>query len=164
MHRPIRAAVAVVGLSLILAGLAGPVLAVDRWVTMIANDYRPGVVTIEVGDRVTWVNDDDVPHDAVGNGWSTSLLTTGDSDSVRFGRAGRYAYRCSIHPEMRGAVLVRTSGGLGTVPPTDTIAAPDATGQSDGWLRSVPVIAGLVLLAVAVHGLRPRRSAGPPAD
>jgi plastocyanin len=127
---------------LALASAWGTALAADKFVTMYANDYLPGVVTINAGDSVTWVNDDDVPHDAVGNGWSTSLLSMGDSEAVTFRRAGRYAYRCSIHPAMRSAVVVRGASGGATVPPTDTnIAAvrPDPSGS--------PLIVPLLLLS-----------------
>lgn len=115
-----------------LASPWGTALAADKFVTMYASDYLPGVVTINVGDTVTWVNDDDLPHDAVGRGWSTTLLGKYDSDTVTFRRAGRFPYRCSIHPAMRSAVVVRgAAGGSGaTVPPSDsdvTAIGPDAS-------------------------------------
>ena len=159
MRERVRRLAIAFGLALFaLASLGSPTLAVDKWVTTYANKYLPGVVTINVGDTVTWVNDDDVPHDAVGNGWSTSMLGQYDSDSVTFRRAGRYPYRCSIHPEMRSAVVVRGASGGATVPPTDTAAS--TTDRSDPpapWL-AVPVvlIAGSALLLALVWPRRGR--------
>jgi plastocyanin len=121
--------------------IVAPVIAADRHVTMSDNTYRPAVVTINAGDTVTWRNDDPVPHDAAGNGWSTSLLDDGASDSVTFRRSGRYAYRCTIHPQMRGTVVVRALSGGATVPPTDvdvTAVRPDPWGS--------PLILPLLLL------------------
>ena len=153
MIRPSRRLLlATLGVIVLLGAIAVPALAADKWVTMYANEYRPGVVTINVGERVTWVNDDDVSHDAVGNGWSTSMLGYYESDSVRFLRAGRYPYRCSIHPQMRSAVVVRGSSGggsLATVPPTDTVVTPEPAGTSDAWLP-----AGIAaVLAVTIGSL-----------
>jgi plastocyanin len=124
-----------------LASPWGTALAADRFVTMYASDYLPGVVTINVGDSVTWVNDDDLPHDAVGNGWSTTLLGKYDSDTVTFRRAGRFPYSCSIHPAMRSAVVVRGTAGGATVPPTDA----DVTATRPGPSGS-PLILPLLLL------------------
>jgi plastocyanin len=166
----LRAALAVVGVALIVGSLAGPALAADKFVTMYANEYRPGVVTINVGDTVTWVNDDDVPHDAVGNGWRTEILGYFAQDSVRFSRAGRFPYYCSIHPEMRSAVIVRGAGGgsgggpRATVPPTDTVLDLK-TGRGSG-VAVVPIllVGGAALVALAVLGLRPQRAVRPPTD
>ena len=149
--------------SLALASPWGTALAADKWVTTYANEYRPGVVTINVGDTVTWVNDDDVPHDAVGNGWSTSLLAKGDSDAVTFRRAGRYPYSCSIHPQMRSAVIVRGAVGGATVPPTDTRIAAGPAGPVASWVVApVILLAGSGLLLVLVWPRRGRRADDPP--
>ncbi len=153
----LRLAIAV---GLVLLALAIPwstALAADKFVTTYANEYRPGVVTINVGDSVTWVNDDDVPHDAVGNGWSTSMLTKGDSDSVTFRRAGRYPYTCSIHPQMRSAVLVR--GSAGTVPPTDTVVTQavrtDLPGSWGAVAAALIAGCGLLLMLAWPRRIRP---------
>lgn len=145
---------------LALFALASPwstALAADKTVTMYASKYLPGVVTINVGDTVTWVNDDDLPHDAVGNGWSTSLLGQYDSDSVRFRRAGRFAYTCSIHPQMRSAVIVRGAAGGATVPPTDATVVLEHRDAAGSWV-TVPLIliAGSTLLLALVWERRSR--------
>lgn len=133
-----------------------PAVAADRRVTMSGNAYRPPVVTINAGDSVTWRNDDAVPHDAAGNGWSTSLLTTGGSDAVTFRRAGRYAYLCTIHPGMRGTVVVQGARGGATVPPTDADSPSTVRTDPPGSWVAVPLvlIAGSALLMALI---RPRR-------
>lgn len=159
MRERVRRLVVAAGLAVFtLAGPWGTALAADKFVTMYANEYRPGVVTINVGDTVTWVNDDDVPHDAVGNGWSTSMLTNGDSDGVTFRRAGRYAYRCSIPPQMRSAVVVRGAAGGATVPPSDTtVPGPDAADPPTLWVTvALVLIAGSGLLLALVWRRRGR--------
>ena len=150
-----RLALAGAGALLLLAFSVGPSIAVDKWVTMYNSTFLPGVVTIEPGDIVTWVNDDDLPHDAAGTGWSTSLLLKGDSDSVTFSRAGTYRYTCTIHPQMRSAVVVRAGGSA--APPTNT--APEAPAASSGP-AVIAVVAVLVAAAVAFY-LTIRRTARP---
>jgi hypothetical protein len=116
-------------------------------------------VTINSGNKVTWVNDDDVQHDAVGNGWSISLLGYDESASVRFNRAGTYRYHCSIHPAMTGTVRVLGAGGVGTAPDTDM--DPDEPRQDGGWPAQLLAVLGIAMLAgtSVVDRLLRRRSA-----
>ena len=144
-ERSLRLAIAAGLAIVVLAGAWGTAVAADRRVTMDGNAYHPATVTINAGDTVTWRNDDTAPHDAVGNGWSTSLLTTGRSDAVTFRRAGRYRYTCSIHPEMRGTVVVRGGAGA-TVPPTDASAATMRPEASASVTVPLLLLAGSALL------------------
>jgi plastocyanin len=131
------------------AFLAGPSVAVDKWVTMYANEYRPASVTVNRGETVTFVSDDDVPHDAVGRGWSTPILNKGDSYALRFSAVGTYRYTCTIHPEMSGRIVVQAAGGSGaTTPPTD-LAAPAAPAASTNDAGSAIVVASLAASAAA---------------
>jgi plastocyanin len=143
-----RAGLGVAAAALLSLAAASAAVAVDKHVTMYDSQYLPaGPTRIEPGDTVTWVNDDDLPHDAAGSGWATPLLMQYDSASVTFENAGTYPYSCTIHPEMRGTVIVAAAssggGGGGGTPPTDTVApaAGDAAGIS-------PVGLGLALSAV----------------
>jgi plastocyanin len=148
-HLPRRLLYASLLAILAIAAAAGPSMAADKTVTMDANAFLPpGPVTIEVGDMVTWVNDDDVSHDAVGNGWSTPLLANGESHAVTFQEAGTYAYLCSIHPDMTGSVVVRAASS-GGAPPTDTVLPARATEPGGGGIGSAISVA---LVAVAAAG------------
>lgn len=68
--------------------------------------YGPEEVHVPLDRSVTWVNEDDAPHTATGDGWDTGVLTTGEAGTVRFDRAGRHEYRCELHPTMTGTVIV----------------------------------------------------------
>jgi plastocyanin len=162
MHRfKVRLPIAVAGALLVLAALAGPSIAVDKWVTMHDMQYKPPAPTvIRVGDTVTWVNDDDVPHDAVGSGWGTPLLGYGDSHAVRFIQAGTYRYTCTIHPQMSGRVLVQgAGGGLPTVPPAD-MAPAAAAGQTSDVAPAVLTILAAGAVAFGLAFRRGRRAGG----
>lgn len=69
--------------------------------------YSPRTVTIDAGERVTWVFDDgSIPHDVKGDGFDSPTRTDGEW-SRSFATPGTYDYRCSLHPYMKGTVEVR---------------------------------------------------------
>jgi len=72
--------------------------------------YAPSTLTVPAGTTVTWVNQDDVPHNVVsteGNTLKSSLLDTDQKFAYTFDKAGTYPYYCSIHPKMIGKVVVQ---------------------------------------------------------
>ncbi len=77
--------------------------------------YIPADVTINVGDTVTWRNDDSAAHtvtsgtvgsDDVGSNFDSSLFMSGAEFSHTFDAAGEYPYFCLVHPWMTGKVQV----------------------------------------------------------
>jgi plastocyanin len=68
--------------------------------------YHPGTLRIKAGTKVTFVNKDSGLHNAVGKGFSTATLHSGQSGSITFKKKGTFAYHCTIHPEMHGKVIV----------------------------------------------------------
>ena len=57
---------------------------------------QPPTITIDVGDSVTWTNNDDVDHTATGSGFDTSTITSGGGTAkVTFDTAGTFAYACT---------------------------------------------------------------------
>lgn len=65
--------------------------------------------TVAVNGSVTWKNLDGEPHTvvAVDGQFRSPALDQGDSFTFRFTRPGVYRYVCSIHPQMRGTIVVR---------------------------------------------------------
>jgi plastocyanin len=70
--------------------------------------YDPDPVTVQVGGKVTWLNQDSAPHTATADDGSfdTGTLEEGKLKSETFKRAGTYPYICEIHPDMHGTVEV----------------------------------------------------------
>lgn len=75
--------------------------------------YAPDTftVTLASGGKVTWRNDDGgvqhtVRDTATAPTFDTGIITGGDTASIVFGAIGQYAYRCGIHPGMRGLIIV----------------------------------------------------------
>jgi LPXTG-motif cell wall-anchored protein len=86
-------------------------------VTIKDFSFGPASVTVNAGESVTWTNQGPTKHSATaGDGsFDTGLLAKGKSASHTFGKAGTFAYVCSIHPNMHGTVRVvaASSGGGG---------------------------------------------------
>jgi len=74
--------------------------------------FDPTSLTVMTGTTVTWVNEDSVPHTVVsGEGdpavFSSAPIPAGGSYTFTFTAPGTYQYICSIHPSMKGTVIVQ---------------------------------------------------------
>lgn len=73
--------------------------------------FTPAELTVNVGDQVTWVNHDDMPHNVVSTKPDKTLhskaIDTDESFSFTFTSAGTYEYLCSIHPHMKARIIVK---------------------------------------------------------
>ena len=70
--------------------------------------FGPQTLTVRAGAIVTWVNDDEEPHNvtASDHSYRSPLLNTGARVSHRYDTPGQYAYFCSLHPHMTGRIVV----------------------------------------------------------
>ena len=71
--------------------------------------FDPATVTIKVGESVTWTNQDSTNHTVIAdNGeFESSDLDQDATFTFKFDKAGTFPYHCSIHPTMKGTVLVQ---------------------------------------------------------
>ncbi|MGI8460626.1 MAG: cupredoxin domain-containing protein [Solirubrobacterales bacterium] len=89
----------------------------DVAVTIEDFEYRPDPVTVEPGEEVTWTNRDSAQHTATAEGkgdFDTGLLEDGQRGTVPFNEEGSFAYICTVHPDMKGKVVVRAGGSGGS--------------------------------------------------
>lgn len=96
--------------------------------------YNPTPLTVQPGTRVTWTQQDSVPHTVTsgvprasnaGSIFSQSLNTVGATFTFAFTDPGTYQYFCTYHLEMVAEVVVPGPGGQISAPPTP--AAPQVT-------------------------------------
>jgi plastocyanin len=79
-------------------------------VTVADMAFSPASVTVALGQRVTWTFEDSVSHTTTSDGfWDSGSRSAGATYSRAFTSAGTFAYRCTIHPMMRGKVAVPVS-------------------------------------------------------
>jgi amicyanin len=71
--------------------------------------FSPQNIIIQVGDTVTWTNQDSAPHTVTSDSGSeldSELLSQGQSYSHTFNDPGTFEYHCTPHPFMIGTVTV----------------------------------------------------------
>lgn len=79
-------------------------------VSMTRKLFTPSQISIGRGQNVTWHNDDTATHTVVvdqGKGPSSGDIVPGSSFSYMFTGNGSYQYHCTIHPSMRGTIVVK---------------------------------------------------------
>ena len=70
--------------------------------------FEPTSLTVPAGTTVTWTNRDEEPHTVAASDGSfhSPGMGTGATFTHTFSTAGTFDYVCSIHPMMRGTVVV----------------------------------------------------------
>jgi plastocyanin len=68
--------------------------------------YNPPSVQISTGDTVKWTNMDSTAHTVTGSIFKSGNINKGQSYQFQFTKPGTYSYTCSIHPTMKGTVIV----------------------------------------------------------
>lgn len=103
-------AAALVTMTLAVSLVCGAGAAADFTVVQKDKAFSVRQITITVGDRITFVNDDRVSHDVYSETKGSEfdvLQKPGNSHPVRFLQPGTVEVQCAIHPVMRLEVQVR---------------------------------------------------------
>lgn len=70
--------------------------------------YKPKTLRVNRGTTVVFVNRDSTTHTATRAGsFDTGRIRPGRRAAVRFRKRGVFVFHCTIHPFMRGKVVVR---------------------------------------------------------
>ena len=104
-----KAFMALVAMSAIPFLMSSAADAADITVKIDNFAFAPAEVTVHPGDTITWVNSDDIPHTVVSQPIGTFRSRPLDSEdrySFKFEKAGSYDYFCSLHPHMKGRIVV----------------------------------------------------------
>ena len=109
---------AVAALTLVAAAATfspAPARAAQHAVDISDSAFAPGVITVSVGDTITWTNRDDDPHTvtSVDGAFDSGRLDPGQSWSMKVTKAGTFEYRCDFHSDMHGTLVVRGGDGGG---------------------------------------------------
>jgi amicyanin len=100
-------AAAAISLPVISAAAPDSKLEIDNFA------FSPERITVKAGSTVTWLNADDTPHTVASSAkmFKSKALDTNDSFSFTFTTPGVYEYFCSLHPYMKGTVVVEGTSG-----------------------------------------------------
>jgi plastocyanin len=82
---------------------AGPTVKIQNFM------FNPSSLTVKPGTKVTFIQEDSVPHNATATGalaFHTPTMTQGQKYTVTFTKPGTYNYICTIHQYMHGTIVV----------------------------------------------------------
>ncbi|MBV4458934.1 cupredoxin family copper-binding protein [Pseudomonas sp. COR58] len=96
-----------------LLAVVGLMLSMPAWAQDVKIDIKafmfgPKDLTVAVGTKVTWVNDDQIPHTVAEThkAFRSGALDTDDTFSWVFDTPGEFDYFCVLHPQMIGKIVV----------------------------------------------------------
>jgi plastocyanin len=71
--------------------------------------FVPATLDVAKGTSVTVTNDDTTTHTATADdgGFDTGDVNPGSSKTITLDKPGTYAYHCTIHPFMKGTIVVK---------------------------------------------------------
>jgi plastocyanin len=111
----VRGAFAAALLLALAFGLSDAAQAAEVNVKIDNFTFGPQKLTVKLGDTVTWINEDDIPHTLVSIGrFRSAALDTGEKFSFTFTKVGTFEYFCGLHPQMQGTIVVESATGAGT--------------------------------------------------
>lgn len=96
--------------SLFVATLAIPAVSAGTdTVTIRDFAFSPTSLAVSAGTVVTWKNLDGEPHTVVSDQglFRSEALDQNDSYTFKFDKPGIYGFICSIHPTMKGTIVVK---------------------------------------------------------
>ena len=108
-HKPHEKQDFVISLAAVRGVAMGSMTAPKPDITIANFAFGPTKHTATVGQPVTWVNNDDSPHQitVVSTKERSAIITKGQSAVLPFNTAGTYEYICGLHPSMKGTVEVK---------------------------------------------------------
>jgi amicyanin len=80
----------------------------DGTVRISGMQFDPPRVVVKKGATVTWTQAEQMPHTVTASdgSFTSETLSNGQTFSMTFDEAGTVKYYCSLHPGMRGEVVV----------------------------------------------------------
>jgi plastocyanin len=106
--------------ALVVAGGCGkkakPTMPTSSLINIKDFAFNPGEITVAPGTSVTWTNEDSTVHTITSATFDSGEVKPGEQYKFTFSTPGTYDYACSIHPSMRGKVIVTGEGSSGTEP------------------------------------------------
>jgi len=85
---------------------AGPAGGKTVVITMKNIAFNPNSVTVKVGQKVEWKNEDSAPHNVTGGPLHSQTFGNGGSFSYTPTKAGKISYVCTVHPGMTATLNV----------------------------------------------------------
>ncbi len=80
----------------------------EKIVNIINFSYNPESLTVPVGTKVVWINEDSEVHTVTSQGnFDSGNMNQGEEFSYIFNQTGTFDYFCIPHPFMKGQIIVK---------------------------------------------------------
>ena len=75
----------------------------------VGGSFNPTTLTTTVGSTVVWTNTDNEAHTTTSNTglWNSNNVAQNGTFSFQFTTTGTFPYRCTLHANMTGTVIVQ---------------------------------------------------------
>jgi plastocyanin len=72
--------------------------------------FDPDNLSVHVGDTITWINEDFVPHTATADegDWTTEGLEEGQSETIEVAADMTQSYFCAYHTHMKATLTIES--------------------------------------------------------
>jgi plastocyanin len=111
----------------------------------------PAVLRVEPGTTVTWTNRDPLAHNLHATQWGAGDLAPDATFTQTFAEPGTYAYACTLHPGMVGAVVV------GDQPVPIAAVSPSSDDSGAGTPLAIGLVGVAALVGAFAAGVRTAR-------
>jgi plastocyanin len=101
-------------------------------ISMVNSAFDPQVLQARVGDEVTWVNDDPIPHNVTGGPLDSGMMMGGAEFTTVLTEAGTIEYECTLHPGMTGTLEVAEALPGTKVPPASSSTTSGGSSSAAG--------------------------------
>ncbi|MEP7289083.1 MAG: cupredoxin domain-containing protein [Chloroflexota bacterium] len=93
----------------------------NKAVSIINFSFSPTPLTVPVNTQVVWTNNDTATHTTTSDTavWDSSSLAFHAQFNFTFTTPGVYTYHCSIHPGMKGTIIVTGVQAIGIYRPSN---------------------------------------------
>jgi plastocyanin len=99
---------------------------------MVNSAFDPQVLQARVGDEVTWVNDDPIPHNVTGGPLDSGMMMGGAEFTTVLTETGTIEYECTLHPGMTGTLEVAEALPGTKVPPASSSTTSGGSSSAAG--------------------------------
>lgn len=69
-------------------------------------NFSPSNIRVKLGTKITWTNLDDTQHTIKSSLFTSDLIKKNETFSYTTNTQGTYEYYCTLHPSMKGTIIV----------------------------------------------------------
>jgi plastocyanin len=82
--------------------------ATDYKIKIVSMKFVPKNLTVKVGDKITWINQDIGVHNVASRSFTSGSLRPKKKWSLHVTEEGEFPYKCLFHSGMKGLIIVKT--------------------------------------------------------